>query len=284
MSLILKEVKEKAGITKPLWIFILSWEKGWQHGQDAVMFTDAGADFLMVMLYECDREQFDNLIRQWESYIEEGQVSILSGDETDWPLHQYTHDPSGPKELYNRTIQGYKTIGSKGPVKGMFVHDLGRSLWRGRRGPYPGKEWLVAGAHAFSDMRKDTGQSAINADVSWEDSGESRKEGYLIIQNLYESDITGIHIEVVPFTDVAVMWGEDFSGVVEKNKTVRIPFSLRAPIPPRYPGTSFAFRIVWDGAQYPCFYYVSIASAKDAQAQSEFIRELEDEEDEHIHR
>jgi len=45
-AIILKKIKKETGLTKPLWAFNLSWEKGWQHGQDVVMKNDAGVDII----------------------------------------------------------------------------------------------------------------------------------------------------------------------------------------------------------------------------------------------
>jgi len=160
VSHIIRRIKEKAEIKKPFWAFTLSWEKGWQHGQDPVMFADAGVDINPVMMYECNREQFDELIKEWNRYLRKGQSNLMIGDVVDWPLHQWTTDPPGPKEFYDRKIISVKKMFNNGFVEGVFVHDIGRALW-GRLGPYTIYEWLLAGASAISKMRELTGTCLI---------------------------------------------------------------------------------------------------------------------------
>jgi len=86
-AMILKRIKKEAGLTKPLWVFNLSWEKGWQHGQDVVMKNDAGVDIVAIMLYESDLEQLDYLIEDWKDYLNKGDANLIVGDDYDWPLH-----------------------------------------------------------------------------------------------------------------------------------------------------------------------------------------------------
>ncbi|MFN3966750.1 MAG: hypothetical protein ACK4JE_03525 [Endomicrobiia bacterium] len=176
-SHIIKRIKESAEIKKPFWAFTLSWEKGWQHGQDPVMFADAGVDINPVMMYECNREQFDTLIGEWNSYLKKGQSNLMIGDVVDWPLHQYTTDPPGPKEFYDRKIISVKKMFNDGFVEGVFVHDIGRALW-GRLGPYTIYEWLLAGASAISKMRELTGTVSIYLS----DFNIKRKNGKILFE------------------------------------------------------------------------------------------------------
>ena len=91
-ALILKRIKEEAKITRPFFAFMLTWKRGWQHGQDPVMLTQAGADYLGLMLYEASREQFDTLIKDWHNYIERDDANLIVGDVLDWPLHQLSRE------------------------------------------------------------------------------------------------------------------------------------------------------------------------------------------------
>jgi hypothetical protein len=138
-----------AGIKKPFWAYTLSWEKGWQHGQDPVMMSDAGADIDAVMLYECTRQQYDGLVKDWNSYkLTHERVNLIVGDVVDWPLHQSTLNPAGPEELYYRTVTAVKKFYIDGYCKGVFIHDLSRALW-GRTGPWPAKQWLKSGKNSI---------------------------------------------------------------------------------------------------------------------------------------
>jgi len=135
-SEIIERIREEVKSDKPLWIFLLSWQMGHQHGQDPVMFQDAGADFQTVMLYECDGKQFERLIRHWRKYNARG-VNLVVGNQVDFPVHQFTENPPAPQE-FGRRIREAK-IAMK--AKGVFVNDLSRALW-GRKGPYSAVEWL----------------------------------------------------------------------------------------------------------------------------------------------
>lgn len=151
---IVKEIKAKLNTKKPLWCFTLSWQKGWQHGQDPVMMNDAGADLDAVMLYECDRTQYNDLIRDWNRYVGTNQVNLLGGDVVDFNLHQKSTNPATPDELYNRMVTAHQQMSGEGRIKGLFWHDLARGLW-GRVGPYSINEWAIAGGAAFSALRHD---------------------------------------------------------------------------------------------------------------------------------
>ncbi|MFH1352462.1 MAG: hypothetical protein ABIH68_02685 [bacterium] len=136
-SEIIERVREEVKSDKPLWIFLLSWQMGHQHGQDPVMFQDAGADFQTVMLYECDTRQFERLIGQWREYNARG-VNFVVGNQVDFPVHQFTEDPPAPQEFGRRIREAKKVM----KAKGVFVNDLSRALW-GRKGPYSTVEWLT---------------------------------------------------------------------------------------------------------------------------------------------
>ncbi|MBI3292470.1 MAG: hypothetical protein HYZ73_06640 [Elusimicrobia bacterium] len=153
VSQIIRHIKTAVPIQKPFWVFTLSWEKGWQHGQDPVMFNDAGADLDAVMLYEATRSQFNELLRDWHAYVRKDQVNLVVGDIVDWPLHQKIEDPSGPREFFRRTREAVEGIYADGIVRGVFLHDLARALW-GRRGPYTTRQWMEEGAHAVRYLKE----------------------------------------------------------------------------------------------------------------------------------
>lgn len=136
---VVRAIKAELGDSKPLWAFTLTWEKGWQHGQDPVMMNDAGVDADALMLYEADREQFEALVMDWNRYVKRGDVQLIVGDVIDWPLHQ--RSPDGPKEFYRRSVRAIDKIYADGPARGVFFHDLGRALW-GRLGPWSTREWM----------------------------------------------------------------------------------------------------------------------------------------------
>lgn len=147
---IVKRVREAIGKEKRLWVFTLGWERGWQHGQDAAMMNDAGADVDAVMLYEADSPQYAQMMKDWKSYLKREDVQLIVGDVVDWPLHQ-SH-PDGPGELVRRLNWAAGSMYQDGPVKGIFIHDLARALW-GRKGPYSTQDWMKAAKTAVDDFR-----------------------------------------------------------------------------------------------------------------------------------
>ncbi|HAX61586.1 MAG TPA: hypothetical protein DCX95_03365 [Elusimicrobia bacterium] len=165
VSKIINRITKEIKLKKPLWLFTLTWEKGWQHGQDPVMFSDAGMDIDALMLYEANRQQFDMLLDDWHNYIKKDQANLVLGNVVDWPLHQKILNPPGPEEFYNRLIDSTKKIYNNGTADAIFIHDLARALW-GRIKPYPSKEWLLAGASAITEMRRLNGLLPITAEIN----------------------------------------------------------------------------------------------------------------------
>ena len=164
VSKIIKRITTKVKLKKPLWVFTLTWEKGWQHGQDPVMFSDAGADIDALMLYEATREQFDMLVDEWHNYIKKDEANLVLGNVVDWPLHQRILNPPGPEEFYNRFVHATKNIYNDKIADSIFIHDLARALW-GRIKPYSTEEWLIAGGAAISEMRRLNGILPVSAEI-----------------------------------------------------------------------------------------------------------------------
>jgi len=142
---IVNGIKARVGARKPLWAFTLTWDKGWNHGQDPVMMNDAGVDVDALMLYEATKEQYDALVGDWHRYVHRGDVQLVVGDVIDWPLHQ--RDPAGPGEFYRRETKAVDEIYADGPAAGVFFHDAARALW-GRVGPWGTRGWMDAAKRA----------------------------------------------------------------------------------------------------------------------------------------
>lgn len=160
---VVRAIKEGLGNKKPLWAFTLSWEKGWQHGQDPVMYRDAGVDMDAIMLYEADTRQFGGFVRQWNEYATQKELNLVVGDVIDWPLHQNTLNPAGPEDFYKRNMKAVREFHRDGPVRGLFIHDFNRAR-RGRVGPYGMREWLLAGGASLTTLRSMHGKLAYKLD------------------------------------------------------------------------------------------------------------------------
>jgi hypothetical protein len=151
---VVRTITQALGESKPVWAFTLSWNKGWEHGQDPCMMRDAGVDMDAIMLYEADEPMFRGLVSHWGAYTRRDQLNLIVGDTIDWPLHQKTLNPSGPESFINRSlraVRGFHTDGK--PVRGIFFHDIGRAL-AGRKGPYKTMEWMLAAGHAVTELRR----------------------------------------------------------------------------------------------------------------------------------
>ncbi|MEI6504090.1 MAG: hypothetical protein WCP21_24010, partial [Armatimonadota bacterium] len=153
----LRDIIGQAQLTKPLWIFVLSWQHGKQHGQDPLMFSDAGASLLAPMLYQVpNRGHFDSMVKAWNEYLSYGQANLAPGDQVDFYWHQKSLQPAAPEEMYDRMVTGHRrylraaTTGSQGLTVGGFWHDISRAAISGGRGPYPGTERALAGGAAFT--------------------------------------------------------------------------------------------------------------------------------------
>ena len=165
ISLLLRSIVQEAKLKKPLWTFTLSWWHGEQHGQDPLMFADAGVDMDAVMLYECDSvAHYESLLEQWHdglagsTGIPAGHIYMMAGDQVNFRSHQRLTNPAAPEELYRRITKAAVQMTKGGPLQGAFVHDVSRicvstAPLRANRGPYPGREWALAGAAAFSKVR-----------------------------------------------------------------------------------------------------------------------------------
>ncbi len=151
VALIVRRIKNALGDSKPLWAFTLTWALGHQHGQDPVMMNDAGVDADALMLYQADRPQFEEILREFHSYVHEGDAQLIVGDVIDWPLHQ--RSPDGPRELYRRVMEAARGIYVDGPARGIFFHDLKRAL-HGSLGPWGTRGWLRQARRAVDDFKK----------------------------------------------------------------------------------------------------------------------------------
>jgi hypothetical protein len=138
VALVVKEIKRRVGAAKPLWAFTLTWDKGWNHGQDVVMMNDAGIDYDAPMFYQADKPQFEAMLKDWHGYVRRGDVQLAPGNIFDWGLHQ--KDPAGPAEFGRRLKRAIDEVYGDGPARAVFYHDLARLLW-GHLGSWGTQGW-----------------------------------------------------------------------------------------------------------------------------------------------
>jgi len=164
VATIVHDLISASGSEKPWWVFLLGWEHGYEHGQDPIMFTDAGAAACAVMLYEANAEHCMQMNKSWPAYIKRGQANLIIGESVDWGLLQRSLDPPGPAEFYRRMEEAISSFYLGSPVEGAFWHDLGRACF-GDRGPYPRIEWAIAGASIFSTVKYRNGRVPLRAEI-----------------------------------------------------------------------------------------------------------------------
>lgn len=162
----LKQIREQAAIDKPLWIFMFGWYHGQQIGQDPLMLTDAGADALAVMLYQIESlKHFELMTSQWREY-KVNNCNLLPGNQLDFHWHQNMTKPrAAPEEFYRRIMVAHSSFQAGSVCLGTFWHDISRAL-EGQVGPYPGREWALAGAAAFSAIRRNWKVYPLTVDLS----------------------------------------------------------------------------------------------------------------------
>ncbi len=215
---IVQRVIKEAQITKPLWVYTLGWNHGKEHGQDPVMFFDAGVSIDAVMLYEANSEQFKRLLQHWKDYIHEGQGNIIVGNCIDRNLLDSQYN-SPPDELLRRNIEGYRNIINNGFVSGLFLHDLARGFW-GRRGGYTLHEYANAFLSSVFSLKKDLQVIDLQVDVEVDEiiiKGTERIEvlGHICLKNNGTEPIRRIRLSSVGLeeSDAVVYFYETYSHI-----------------------------------------------------------------------
>ena len=263
-AIVLKRIKEETGLTKPLWVFNLSWEKGWQHGQDVVMKNDAGVDIIAIMLYEADLKQLDCLIEDWKDYVNRGDANLIVGDDYDWPLHQYTLNPAGPEDFYERTLKAMENIYGDGLVSGIFTHDLARALW-GRKGPYPSQEWVLAGASSFSRLREEWEITPVHIEIEIPEKVLFNTEfsANVVVKNCGPLEVKKIEVSILPQEGIKIVSG-NYKEIksLAPGESERVEFKLKINEFDYERGFRHmvASRTEWESGEFPsyAFKYLSL--------------------------
>ncbi|OQA92546.1 MAG: hypothetical protein BWY26_00176 [Elusimicrobia bacterium ADurb.Bin231] len=262
VSSILHRITTEVKLKKPLWVFTLSWEKGWHHGQDPVMFSDAGADIISVMIYEATRKQLDYLLKGWNAYVSTDDVNLAVGNVVDWPLHQRTLNPAGPEEFYNRLVKSVEQIYKDGKAKGVFIHDLQRAL-KGRKEPYSSKEWLLAGSAAITTLKKE--HSVFPFDIKINVLNNIRRneefDFNILIENISGDKHTDIGLSVI--LPDGIITGIEKENIIEElspgaHKTIKFKGIIRNSVVKKGGKSMIAVRVDWKGKNWTVFDYYDI--------------------------
>jgi hypothetical protein len=236
---VLQRILEDSKLTKPLWTFTLSWWHGEQHGQDPLMFADAGVSIDAVMLYECNSvAQFDSLVDQWREGIDEGggipagHINIMGGDQVSFRSHQKLTNPAAPEEMYRRITKAGAQLTKGGPLWGAFVHDVSRLCaprLAGNRGPYSGREWALAGAAAFSTVRANWGVQPVKCalQVPKGASVGSTVTCELTIENLTEATLKDLDIRLMDTAQINRVSGPQQVPELGPKQKITVPLQVQ---------------------------------------------------------
>lgn len=248
---VVEAVIRRSQATKPVWIFALSWKHGTQHGQDPLMFTDAGVTMLAQMLYQTDRPLFEVMLKDWPAYIGPDQVNLVCGDQVD----DYWHQRMGPQELYRRMVEAHRSFIRDSHTQGGFWHDISRAAVRGNLGPYPGSEWALAGGAAFSAIRETWRVYPIRANLVAPEAA-TRDVPFrlqLNIENIADRPVRRIRVKPME-TEGVVFESPQPTEVAQlgPGQTISMPFTVRLPKKDAARNNRFmtALRITWPAGSY----------------------------------
>lgn len=252
-----RDMIAKSQLKKPLWIFVLSWWHGKQHGQDPLMFTDAGVSILAPMLYQVDsRGMFDTMVRDWHEYLGAGQANICPGDQVDFHWHQNMIQPrAAPEELYDRMITAHRQYHNSGLTIGTFWHDINRASVPGNDGPYPGTEWALAGGAAFSTVRMDWRVYPLIATLELPQSAplNTTVQGQLTLQNVVKKGVDRITLQLEKTEGVEEVSLAKEVRTIGGGQTLIVPVSVRLKSGhgDRANRLMVCVRLRWQEADYP---------------------------------
>ncbi len=199
VGLVIEHIVAQVKPTKPLWVFSLGWQTGHQHGQDLLMMLDAGVGFNAPMFYSIDRPDFPHMLTSWKNYLSRADASVVVGEPVDWNLLQRTLAPAGPREHLDRQTAALQKLKSVSKSFGFFWHDLARAFF-GARGPYGNREWIMAGAASFTQLKAAAGRMPLSVRLQVpQDMVLDRKTKIQAeIVNSSTNTVTAIRVELVP--------------------------------------------------------------------------------------
>ncbi len=167
-------VIQEGKLTKPVWVFTLGWDHGTDHGQDPILFQDAGvlADF--VMLYEASPQMFTTMKNQWTTYLKQERVNYIPGNQIDAVVNKSLGGRNPVEEYTYRLNQG-ETY-AEYLARGVFIHDIHRAFFSKRRSQYSYLEWLYAGLASSGQLRYLKGETPFKVDFNRQDINYSKNQ------------------------------------------------------------------------------------------------------------
>jgi len=260
VALLFKEIKETSGTNKPMFVFTLGWECGHGHGQDILMLNDAGADFVMLMLYEATRDVFDGMMVSLPAYFDKGDANIVIGNPVDEHLldNKYRPYETRPEEWYLRTKEALNKIYDEKPLEGIFIHDLDRML-SGRGGDYSPMEFIIVAGTTFSKIRAQYGLMPIEVKAT----GFKTTGGMglnVSIKNISNKTIDNIEVGLLYTPSInPLKKKEEIKLAPGEVKEMTLPFSI---IGDRYRAVVGALAFWGEGAEERAFTFLPLQIKK----------------------
>lgn len=154
---ILCDIIKEADVKKPIWTFTLGWQEGQEHGQDPLMFNDAGVSINSIMLYHSSDEVFKGMMKGWDKYLEHGKSAFVLGEVADWNeiIGWKDNKKQGNFDtlcILDRHQEAVNTFCEHNKNLGIFWHDISR-IFYGNKGPFSPLEWALTGGTSFSKLR-----------------------------------------------------------------------------------------------------------------------------------
>jgi len=250
MAIIIHEMVTKSGIKKPLWLFNLGWKEAKQHGQDPLMFIDAGLSINAAMFYSIDKPTYPLMLDDWKDYLSRCNTSLVVGQCVDWNLLGKTIVPTGPDEHVLRQKMAVDAFLPINPSLGLFWHDLTRAF-KPVRGPYSAIEWAIAGGTAFTYLREK--QDYFPFKVNWDVPDKVAENEIFTVDVTVTNtskNITDFYLKLLKLTNLE-MFGDitqKFSLAPSEQRT--LTFQIRVMKKDRKKGSMqmVAFLLQYDGA------------------------------------
>ncbi|MFP3905043.1 MAG: hypothetical protein ACLFWB_12435, partial [Armatimonadota bacterium] len=202
-----------------------------------------------------DRAHFNHAKKAWNEYLRPGQVNLAVGDQVDDYWHQKMRKPAAPEELYRRITEAHEDYEpGDGATCGAFWHDTYRAAVSGRTGPYPGREWAIAGGAAFTYLRNNLGVYPLVAEVvELEKNSGARFTARVSLKNISETEIRRIKVAFMD-TEKIEATGQDERTIdaLGPGEVIIVPFPARVtgPAPDRANRYLVAFDVTWPAGEY----------------------------------
>jgi hypothetical protein len=228
MAMYIKDIIDEVKPKKPVFAFTLGWQQGKQHGQDPLMFIDAGIDINTIMLYH-SKEEFDSMLKDWAMYLKEGKSSYILGEIVYFEEYGKSKIPPSPNLAIERHIKAYSEFLKYQTNVGIYWHDLQRIFGKIARGPYTGMEWIIAGGESFTKFREITQRLPFKITLEVPDEVIINQDFKVKvkIENVSNLKLKEIKVEMIDFPYIEMKKNNTIIQSLEPNKEIVVSFPVK---------------------------------------------------------